>query len=465
MSNGTAGRDGNTVESMGIEKKQDSPHPEPDDEVPVRTRRWCSFVMIPVAAMFSLAQCSYAATEYMDHPQGAMYPWMMLSTLLTLVLPFVLVMRDRHPEPVFWAACVIVMVFPYDSMLALMAMASLLARRSSRMRTIRAITVGASVSVWAQLRDALRPADSSIWHLFFSKPDTGTNGVPIEMLTGEGPIIATSVVAALIGTAIAALTGLHIRSRASLDTAQAKADAAATHAATLQHDLTNQQLADAIAAEAHDTLAHSLSLLALNASALQAETARLEPSEQAESIARKAEDIRRQAAGALDEAHQIIDMLRHPQNAWEQLTSAEETELTRESLGALIAQTRDAGQRLDTWIDIRQLGELDDAVAKVAYRAVQEGLTNARRHALQAPVSLEVTANPEAGVHVHLSNPMPSVASDAAPEPTGSPAHGNGLAGLTARAMSVGGACRYGVDDRHVFHLDVRLPWRGRAHA
>ena len=93
MSNGTAGRDGNTVESMGIEKKQDSPRPEPDDEVPVRTRRWCSFVMIPVAAMFSLAQCSYATTEYMDHPQGAMYPWMMLSTLLTLVLPFVLVMR------------------------------------------------------------------------------------------------------------------------------------------------------------------------------------------------------------------------------------------------------------------------------------------------------------------------------------------------------------------------------------
>ena len=69
------------------------------------------------------------------------------------------------------------------------------------------------------------------------------------------------------------------------------------HAATYS----SQQLADAIAAEAHDTLAHSLSLMALNASALKADgDSRL--------LADKAEDG---AAGALDEAHSIIDMLRN----------------------------------------------------------------------------------------------------------------------------------------------------------
>ncbi|MFR7425833.1 MAG: hypothetical protein ACLUUF_02885 [Bifidobacterium pullorum] len=65
-------------------------------------------------------------------------------------------------------------------------------------------------------------------------------------------------------------SGLHLRSKAIAASAEAKADAAANQAHTLQANLNNQQLADAIAAESHDTLAHSLSLLALNASALQA---------------------------------------------------------------------------------------------------------------------------------------------------------------------------------------------------
>ena len=146
--------------------------------------------------------------------------------------------------------------------------------------------------------------------------------------------------------------------------------------------------AAALAAEAHDTLAHSLSLMALNASALKAEAAKLGDSPEAQSLADKAEDIRRQSAGALDEAHSIIDMLRNPRQAWEQLAPSGDTSLTRESLDALIADTRNSGTSLNTWIDIQQLSVLDESIGKVAYRAIQEGLTNARRHAPGEPVSL-----------------------------------------------------------------------------
>ncbi len=114
------------------------------------------------------------------------------------------------------------------------------------------------------------------------------------MLVEEPTVIITTTVASLAFVTIATLIGLHIRSRARLRTANAMASAATTHAATLQTDLTNQQLADAIAAEAHDTLAHSLSLMALNASALKAEAAKLGDSPEAQSLADKAEDIRRQ---------------------------------------------------------------------------------------------------------------------------------------------------------------------------
>lgn len=264
------------------------------------------------------------------------------------------------------------------------------------------------------------------------------------------------------GTAIAALVGLHLRSKAIAASAEAKADAAANQAHTLQADLNNQQLADAIAAEAHDTLAHSLSLLALNASALQAESDKLctmtQSSEDAvrthaDSIAQQAQQIRRQAAGALDEAHTIIDMLRHPEQAYVQLAPSDDTALTRESLNALITDARQAGMRVDTWIDIQQLSELDENLGKIAYRTIQEGLTNARRYAPDAPVALQIDALPRVGVHIHISNPL-TAGEHARPDRTG-----NGLTGIAARIHSAGGTCAYGADEQGVFHIDARLPW------
>lgn len=451
------------------------------DEVPVRTRVWCTATMVPGAMLCCLAQVSFAAQPYVHAQSGGRYLWLVLSTLLAFAFPFLLLARDRHPRAVFWSCLATVAVFPYDPMLALMALSSLLARRSSLRGSVVAVAATAAVSVGAQLRDALQPPDASLWHMVvFARPDSGTQGAPAEMMAGEGTIVATAVVVALAETAVATLVGLHIRSRAGLRTASARADAAATHAATLQQDLDSQQLADAIAAEAHDTLAHSLSLLALNASALQAEASALGDCPQAQDLALKARDIRRQAAGALDEAHSIIDMLRHPAVARTRLVPSAETSLTRESLDGLVGEARSAGMRLDTWIDIRQLGELDDAVSRIAYRAVQEGLTNARRHAPGMPVALQVDAAPERGVHVHLSNPtsvparLPVPAP--APSPVGSPTAagtsvgrggrpGAGLPGLAARVRSAGGACAYGLDGRRAFHVDVRLPWRRRDEA
>lgn len=432
-----------------------------DDEVPVHSTWKSNLAMVPIAIFMCLVQTSFAAARY-----GGSDPeflWFVFSTLVAVPSGLLLLVRDRHPEAVFWGSCALVIIFPFDPMLTLMAMSSLLARRSSRAVTVRAIVAGGATVLIAQLRDALNPPDASLWHAFFAKPNTGGNtGTPIVMLVGETPIIITAAGAALISTAIAALVGLHLRSKAIAASAEAKADAAANQAHTLQADLNNQQLADAIAAEAHDTLAHSLSLLALNASALQAESDRLRAMPQSDeqsirlhidSIAQQAQQIRRQAAGALDEAHTIIDMLRHPEQAYVQLAPSDDTALTRESLDALITDARQAGMRLDTWIDIQQLSELDDTLGKIAYRTIQEGLTNARRHAPDAPVALQVDARPQTGVHVHISNPLAQHAfspSDRA---------GAGLQGIAARIHNAGGTCAYGADERGVFHIDARLPW------
>ena len=405
------------------------------------TRVWCSVVMVPLASFMCMAQTSFFAQNFAQDSAG--YTLMVLCTLLAFPAGFLLLARSEYPEATFWIACALVVVFPYDSLITLMAMTSLLARRSNRNTTIRATVGGTIVTLISQLRDALQQPKASIWHLIFAQPHTGgDSGSPMVMLVEEPTVIITATVASLVFVTIATLIGLHIRC------------AATTHAATLQTDLTNQQLADAIAAEAHDTLAHSLSLMALNASALKAEAAKLGDSPEAQSLADKAEDIRRQSAGALEEAHSIIDMLRNPHQAWEQLAPSDDTSLTRESLDALIADTRNSGTSLNTWIDIQQLSVMDESIGKVAYRAIQEGLTNARRHAPGAPVSLEVSATPQAGVHIHISNPIATDATET------QRAHGAGLPGLAARVHSVNGQCRYGMDDRHLFHVDVQLPWR-----
>lgn len=387
-------------------------------------------VMVVCAGFMCLAQTAFAAQRFGQ--DSAVYVWMVFCMLVAFAIGFLLLARSRYPRATFVAACVVVLVFPYDSTIALMALTALLARRNDTRTTVRAIAAGGFVTLVAQVRDTLRPPEASIWHMVFAKPDTGSQyGTDLVMLADERTIVVTAVVVALLELAIATLAGLHIRSRALASLATAKADAADAQVAQLKTAIDSQQLA-----------------------------------EQTGRIAEKTEEIRKQAAGALDEAHSVIDMLRHPEQAKAQLAPSDETSLTRESLDALLGDARAAGMRLNTWIDIQQLGQLNRETGKIAYRVLQEGLTNASRHAPGSPVSLELTANPTAGVHAHVSNPtnpsVPAASADAtrpAMDSKNAFRTGAGLPGLAERVRQAGGTCRFGFDARHAFHVDVQLPW------
>ncbi len=393
-------------------------------EVPVRTRIWQSVVMVVCADFMCMAQTAFASQRF--DQDSAAYVWMVFCVLLSFVVGLLLLARSRYPHATFVAACVAVLVFPYDSTIALMALTALLARRNDTRTTVRAIAAGGFVTLVAQVRDTLRPPEASIWHMVFAKPDTGSQyGTDLVMLADERTIVVTAVVAALLELAIATLAGLHIRSRALASLATTKADAADAQVAQLKTAIDSQQLA-----------------------------------EQTGRIAEKTEEIRKQAAGALDEAHSVIDMLRHPEQAREQLAPSDETSLTRESLDALIGDARAAGMRLNTWIDIQQLGQLNRETGKIAYRSLQEGLTNASRHAPGSPVSLELTANPTAGVHAHVSNPtIPANGTHLDTNAKDMSRTGAGLPGLAERVRQSGGTCRFGFDPQHTFHMDVQLPW------
>lgn len=73
---------------------------------------------------------------------------------------------SRYPRATFVAVCVApVLVFPYDPILALMALTALLARRNDMKTTVRAIVAGGFVTLAAQVRDVLRRRrhPSGIW--------------------------------------------------------------------------------------------------------------------------------------------------------------------------------------------------------------------------------------------------------------------------------------------------------------
>jgi signal transduction histidine kinase len=85
---------------------------------------------------------------------------------------------------------------------------------------------------------------------------------------------------------------------------------------------------------------------------------------------------------------------------------------------------------------------------------VQEGLTNARKHAPAAAVSVRITAEDGPQLVVDV------VSRDAVgPRREAPPGAGTGLIGLAERVALAGGAFRHGRDEAGNFVLRATLPW------
>jgi signal transduction histidine kinase len=198
-----------------------------------------------------------------------------------------------------------------------------------------------------------------------------------------------------------------------------------------------------IAREMHDVLAHRLSLLSVHAGALE-----FNPDAPAEEVAEAAGVIRESARAALDELRAVIGVLR--EDGSETLTQAPQPTLAE--LPALVDESRAAGMRVVASIE---LGDSvpPAALGRTAYRIVQEGLTNARKHAPGAAVTLTVEAASDV-LHVQVRSLAPVAVGAAAMLPGA----GTGLIGLAERVSLAGGELEHGVDRDGAFVLRARLP-------
>ncbi|MDF9803848.1 signal transduction histidine kinase [Streptomyces sp. HB372] len=201
-----------------------------------------------------------------------------------------------------------------------------------------------------------------------------------------------------------------------------------------------------IARDMHDVLGHDLSLIALSAGALKLAPGLDERHRQA------AQDIRGRAGAAVERLGEVIGVLR------------EESEDPPQGPGGsdiprLVGDAAASGLAVELTVAGEAAG-LPPAVERAAHRVVQEGLTNAAKHAPGESVSVELS-HTATETRVVVRNGAP--AASAGPGGRGPAGRvlagpgGRGLIGLDERVRLVGGTLDHGPRDGG-FTVAARLP-------
>lgn len=195
-----------------------------------------------------------------------------------------------------------------------------------------------------------------------------------------------------------------------------------------------------IAREMHDLVAHSVTLLVVNAETLRARRSEL-PRWAADQADAMAEAGRRAAVEMREMLHVLRDETQDDEPAGQPSLA---------DIPSLVAEARRAGMV----VELSESGTaraLDEQTGLCAYRVVQEGLSNARRHGPDAAAAIALRWRSSDLVVEVTSSGAPG----AAPRPAGAP--GLGLAGLRERAVEVGGELVVEQTDRE-FRTRARLP-------
>ncbi|MFD3996646.1 sensor histidine kinase [Streptomyces sp. NPDC058583] len=198
-----------------------------------------------------------------------------------------------------------------------------------------------------------------------------------------------------------------------------------------------------LARELHDSVGHALSAVTLQAGAARRV---LDGGDGADlAFVREAltaiEETTRRTVGELD---WVLGLLRHDEAAGEGGEGG-----PGPGLDALEALVRGAGPKVALTVS-GDLSPVPEALSREAYRIVQEGLTNAARHAGGEPVTARLDARTEE-LEITMENPLP------ARPPVARPNGGRGLRGIGERARLLGGTAEAGPADG-VWRLVVRIP-------
>ncbi|MFD8494802.1 sensor histidine kinase [Amycolatopsis sp. NPDC059657] len=357
----------------------------------------------------------WVEAEQTFHPDA----WSITSFFLGIVAAILLCWRHRWPEVITGIALLPPLVLVGDSMAALIALAALAARRRDHVLWIGAALVTAATAR-AVARDAYNP-ETTIAGLWIS--GTGSSWQVFGIAITTAVFVAVPLVVGIVSG---------IRNDLALRE---------VHERELRAEMTRREERTRIAREMHDVLGHRLSLLSLQAGAL-------EVSKDAQASSEAAKSVRTTARQSLDDLRQVIGVLRDGDAP---VGEPAKPQPTLADIPELIANARTAGMVINVTILLNEAGTAPAQLGTATYRILQESLTNALRHAPGAPADLTVRGAPGAGLTIEVANPLPSVAHP-------SPGSGTGLTGVAERASLLGGSATAGPSGG-MFALRAWLPW------
>lgn len=309
--------------------------------------------------------------------------------------------------------------------------------------TASALASGAAFLALVSLSTRRRPVESGVVGLTFVTASQFTGGLyPVQRSPGSWWLeltfpALTAGIAVAMGMAIGARR-VEVRSlRDRAESAEREQAARAAQARALERNR--------IAREMHDVLAHRISLVAMQAGVLD-HRADL-----------TVEENRVLVRGIADGSHQALEELRDVLGVLRADPGRPEPpQPSLDRIPELVADARTSG--LDVTLTTTVPGTPSDVVGRTCYRIVQEGLTNAAKHAPGAHVhiTLEGTAGDSLEVSVHNS---PATTATAPP-----PASGFGLLGLTERITLAGGELDHRPTPDNGYLLTARLPWPNPTH-
>ncbi|EEP70512.1 two-component system sensor kinase [Micromonospora sp. ATCC 39149] len=249
----------------------------------------------------------------------------------------------------------------------------------------------------------------------------------VELLVSVGYNIATAAAAIFLGQLVQA--------RRDLQQRLTEIHQAREHEQQLVAQTVLAKERAQLAREMHDVVSHQVSLITIQAGALQVNTS--DPDTKT-----TAQTIRDLAVRTLDELRHMVTVLRASGTA--------PTELTPQpTLAGLRQMISNSG--IATRLDGDLPTDISAATQRAIYRTVQEALTNIRKHAPGATATIRIRHD-DATVEVIITNTPPT-------RPTlPLPGARHGLIGLRERAELLGGAVTAGPTADNGYQIQLRLP-------
>ncbi|MBR8641006.1 histidine kinase [Streptomyces tuirus] len=197
-----------------------------------------------------------------------------------------------------------------------------------------------------------------------------------------------------------------------------------------------------LARELHDSVGHALSAVTLQASAAR-RVLDSDPEFVREALA-AIEDTTRRTVGELDAVLGVLREGDAPGTAPAPTLAAD--------LDGLLRRTRAGGQRVTAAVEADPEA-LPPPLSREAYRIVQEGLSNALKHAGDRAVVDVRIAVADGQLEITVENPLSGSASSR-------PGGGHGLRGIADRVRLLGGTVTAGPTAARTWRLHTRLPMK-----